>query len=96
MILDEKSFGEVNLISAAWAGVANAGLALVGKGLSIVDKMAGLTTAESIIFGTMTNSPLIGLGMAINMGISKHASVYTFNDLYNDTIGKHKQLTWRW
>ena len=95
IILDEKSFWEVNLISAAWAGVANAGLALVGKGLSIVDKMAGLTTAESIIFGTMTNSPLLGLGMAINMGISKHALVYTVNDLYNDTFGKYKQLTWR-
>ena len=49
MILDGKSVGEVNLISVAWAGVANAGLALVGKGLSIVDKMVGLTTAESII-----------------------------------------------
>ena len=96
MILDEKSFGEVNLISAAWAGVANIGLALVGNGLSIVDKMAGLTTAESIIFGTITNSPLLVLGMAINMGVSKHASVYTVNDLYNDTFGKHKQLTWRW
>ena len=95
IILDEKSFLELNLISAAWAGVANVGLALVGKGLSIVDKMAGLTTAESIIFGTMTNSPLLGLGMAINMGISKHASVYTVNDLYNDTFGKYKQLTWR-
>ena len=96
MILDEKSFGEVNLISAAWAGVANIGRALVGKGLSIADKMAGLTTAESIIFGTITNSPLLVLGMAINMGVSKHASVYTVNDLYNDTFGKHKQLTWRW
>ena len=96
IILDEKSLGEVNLISATWAGVANAGLALVGKGLSNVDKTAGLTTAESIIFGTMTNSPLLALGMAINMGISKHASVYTVNDLYNDTFGKYKQLTWRW
>ena len=96
MILDEKSFKDVNLISAVWAGFANAGLALVGKGLSNVDKMAGLTTSESIIFGTLTNSPLLGLGMAINMGISKHASVYTFNDLYNDTIGKCKQLAWRW
>ena len=96
MILDEKSVWEVNLISAAWAGVANAGLALVGKGLSIVGKRAGLTTAESIIFGTVTNSPLLGLGMAINMGISKYASVYTVNDLYNDTFGKYKQLTWRW
>ena len=96
MILDEKSFGEVNLISAAWAGIANAGLALVGKGLSVVDAKNNLQGASKIIFGTMTNSPLIGLGMAINMGISKHSSVYTFTDLYNDTIGKHKQLTWRW
>lgn len=96
MILDEKSIWEVNLISAAWAGVANAGLALVGKGLSIVNKMAGLTTAESIIFGTVTNSPLLGLGMAINMGISKYASDYTVNDSFNDTFGKYKQLTWRW
>ena len=82
--------------SAIWAGVANAGLALVGKGLSIVNKMAGLTTAESIIFGTVTNSPLLGLGMAINMRISKYASDYTVNDLFNDTFGKYKQLTWRW
>ena len=58
--------------------------------------MNNLQGASKIIFGTMTNSPLIGLGMAINMGISKHASVYTVNDLYNDAIGKHKQLTWRW
>ena len=96
MILDGKSFGEVNLLSATWAGVTNAGLSLVGKGLSIVDKMTGLTRAESIIFGTMINSPLIGLGMAINMGISKHTSVYTVNDLYNNTFGKNKQLVWRW
>ena len=96
MILDGKSFGEVNLVSATWAGVTNAGLSLVGKGLSIVDKMTGLTRAESIIFGTMINSPLIGLAMAINMGISKHTSVYTVNDLYNNTFGKNKQLVWRW
>ena len=88
--------GEVNLISAAWAGIVNAGLALVGKGLSAVDAMNNLQGASKIIFGTMTNSSLIGLGMAINMGISKHASIYTFNDLYNDIIGKHKQLTLRW
>ena len=85
----------LEILGGGYIGVANAGLALVGKGLSIVDKMAGLTTAESIIFGTMTNSPLLGLGMAINMGISKHALVYTVNDLYNDTFGKYKQLTWR-
>ena len=90
-----KTNDRSNIFFTNWAGVANAGLALVGKGLSIVDKMAGLTTAESIIFGTMTNSPLLGLGMAINMGISKHALVYTVNDLYNDTFGKYKQLTWR-
>ena len=87
MILDGKSFSEVNLVSAAWAGVANAGLALVGKGLSKVDKMAGLTNVESIIFGTITNSPLLGLGMAINMAISKCAPVYTVNNLYNDVFG---------
>ena len=39
MILDEKSFSEVNLISVAWAGVANAGLALVGRGFSKVDSI---------------------------------------------------------
>ena len=44
----------------------------------------------------MTNSPLLGLGMAINMGISKHAPVYIIEDLYNDTLGKHKKLNWRW
>ena len=58
--------------------------------------MAGLTTVESIIFGAMRNSPLLGLGMAINMGFSKHTSVYTVNDLYNDTFDKYKQLNWRW
>jgi uncharacterized protein RhaS with RHS repeats len=92
MILDDKSFGDVNLISAAWAGVTNAGLALVGKGLSILDKKAGLTTAESIIFEPITNSQLLGLGMAVNMEISKSAPVYTVKDLYNDTFGKYKQL----
>ena len=58
--------------------------------------MAGLTTGERIIFGTMTNSPLLGLGMAINMVISRRTSVYTINDLYNDTFGKYNQLAWRW
>ena len=84
IFLDGKSFGEVNLVSAAWAGVANAGLALVGKGLSQVDNMNNLQGVEKITFGTMTNSPLLGLGMAINMGISTHAPVYTVNDLLED------------
>lgn len=96
MILDGKSLGEVKLISAAWAGVANAESALVGKGLLVVDTMNNLKSASKIIFVTMTNSPLIGLGMAIYMGISKHAAVYTIDDLYNDAFGKHKQLAWRW
>ena len=95
MILDGKSFSKINLVSAALAGVTNAGLALGGKGLSMVEKMAELTTAESIIFGIITNSPLIGLGMAINMRISKHAPVYTINELYYDTFGKNKKLAWR-
>jgi len=86
MILDGKSFWDVNLISAAWAGIANAGLAFVGKGLSTIDKMARLTTTESIIFGTATNSPLLALGMAINMGVSRHAAVYTIDDLLNEAL----------
>ena len=45
MILDWKALGEVILISAAWAGIANAGLALVGKGLSVVDAMNNLQGA---------------------------------------------------
>lgn len=42
MILDGKFLGEANLISTAWTGVANAGSALVGKGLSVVDTMNNL------------------------------------------------------
>ena len=95
VFLDGKSFGEVNLISATWAGVANAGIALVGKAFSIVDTMNGLKVSDKIIYGTMTNSPLLGIGMAINMGISQHSSVYTINDLYNDIFNKNKQLIWR-
>lgn len=96
MILDGKSFGEVNLVSATLAGVTNVGLALVGRGLSKVDSMNDLMGLDKILYGTMTNSPLLALGMAINMGISKHAPVYTIEDLYNDTIGKYKELKWRW
>ena len=44
---------------------------------------------------TMTNSPLLGMGMAINMGISQHSSTYTINDLYNDMFGKNTRLIWR-
>ena len=89
-ILDGKSLGDVNLISAAFSGITNAGLALVGKGLSNLDKMASLSTSESITFGALTNSPLLASGMAINLGISKNVPEYTFNDLYDDTIGKLK------
>ena len=94
IFLDGKSFGEVNLISAAWVGVANVGLALVGKAFSIVDAMNGLKGLDKIIYGTITNSPLLGMGMAINMGISQHSSIYTIDDLYNDMFGKNKQLIW--
>lgn len=80
IILDGKSFGDVNLASATLAGVTNAGLALIGKGLSIIDKMLGLSTAESIVFGALTNSPLLALGMAINLGISQYAPVYKINN----------------
>lgn len=43
----------------------------------------------------MTNSPLLGMGMALNMVISQHSSIYIINDLYNDMLGKNKQLIWR-
>ena len=94
MYLDKKPFSEVNLLSATWAGVANAGLSVLGKALSIADKMAGLGNAESVIFGTMTNSPLLGLGMAVNMMISKLVPKYTVNDLYRDIFVRHKKI-WR-
>jgi len=84
MILDGKSFGEVNLISLAWTGLANAGFALVGKGLSTIDAEAGLHGLEKILFGTMTNSPLLFGGMAANMVISRYSTEYTINDLKED------------
>lgn len=76
----------VGLISSLWVGAGNAGLAFVGKGLSAVDKMAGLTNTESALFSTMTNSPLLGLGMTISNIIPKFAPVYTVRDLYEDVF----------
>lgn len=58
--------------------------------------MNDLQGASKIVFGAITNGPLIGLGMTINMAVSNNATVYTFNDLYNDIIGKQKQLTRGW
>jgi predicted MFS family arabinose efflux permease len=92
MILDEKTFGDVNLISAGWAGVTNAALAFAGKGLSIVDQMNNLQGADKVIFGTMTNSPLMALGMAINMSVSQNSVVYTVNDLLGDILGEGYSL----
>ena len=86
---------DIPALSPIAKSAANAGLALVGKWISGVDKKVGLEVAESIIFGTLTNSPLLGLGMAINMGISQHSSVYTIKDLYNDIFGKIRYLIWR-
>ena len=57
--------------------------------------MNDLKVLDKIIYGTMTNSPLLGMGMALNMVISQHSSIYTINDLYNDMLGKNKQLIWR-
>ena len=93
MILDRKSFGEVNLISAAWAGIANSGLAAVGKGLSIIDNKAGLQVLEKILFGTMTNSPLLFGGMVLNMIISQYSTEYTVGDWGEDiTEGIYAQI----
>ena len=94
MILDGKSFGNVNLISAGMTGLANAGLALVGKGLSNIDSMAGLAGAEKVAFGVITNSPLLGMGMALNMIFSQNFGVYTVNDLIDDLSGSKYELAW--
>ena len=88
LLLDGKSWEEVHLVSAIWAGVANAGLALAGKGLSKIGKMAELNTTDSIIFGAMTNSPLLALGMTFNMIISMYAPTYTLGNLGTDALGK--------
>ena len=81
--------------AASFVGVANAGLALFGKGLSVLDGMSNLIVAEKIIFGTITNSPLLALGMAINLGLSKHSSIYTVNDLCEDVWSRVNALTER-
>ena len=94
MILDGKSLGDVNLISVGLTGVANAGLALVGKGLSQIDSMAGLKGAEKVAFGAITNSPLLGMGMALNMIFSQNFGVYTVNDLIDDLSGPKYELAW--
>ena len=84
MLLDGKSWGEVNLTSALWAGAANAGLAVVGKGLSKLDADVGMQGLEKILFGTITNSPLMGMGMALNMVGSNQFSEYTVGELDED------------
>ena len=81
MVLDGKEFGDVNLIQSAWSGVVNATLAIPGKALFILDSVAKLTVAESVIFGTLTNSPLLGMGMALNTYISKYCGSFTLNDM---------------
>ena len=88
LILEGKSFGDVNLVSAIWAGVANATLAFIGKGLSAIDAMNDLSGIYKILFGTITNSPIMGIGMAINIIITNNSSYYSMNDLYYDIIGK--------
>ena len=81
MVLDGKEFGDVNLIQSAWSGVVNATLAIPGKALFALDSVAKLTVAESVIFGTLTNSPLLGMGMALNTYISKNCGSFTLNDM---------------
>ena len=81
MVLDGKGFGDVNLVQSALAGVVNSTLALPGKALGVLDSVSKLTIVESVIFGTFTNSPLIGLGMALNTYISKNCGSITLNDI---------------
>ena len=92
--LDNKSYKEINLNTAFWAGVTNASLASVGKRLSNVSR-GNITNSDSIIFGTMTNSAFLGLGTAINMSVSVNASTYTINDFEEDIYQKYKSLMWR-
>ncbi len=84
LFLEQKSWQDINVNSALWAGLSNALLAGVGKGISKGGNTEIFSRLESILFGTMTNSPLLALGMVNNMIISKHSTVYTFNDLNLD------------
>lgn len=72
-----------------WAGVSNALLAGVGKVISIQGKTGNFHPVEKILFDTITNSPLLALGMVNNMIISKHSTVYTIKDL---RLGIHQTL----
>ena len=67
-----------------WAGAVNAGLALFGAGLSKLGAKAKLNGLENILFSTMTNSPLTGAGMALNLVGSSKSSQYTVGALSED------------
>ena len=45
---------------------------------------ANIGTTETVIFGLITNSPLMALGTSVNMAISKNAKSYTVGDLFED------------
>ena len=93
-LLDGKSWEESNLTSAAWAGLSNMGLALVGKGLSKIGSDADLTGLTKILFETMTNSPLMGMGMALNLFGSKHLPEHTINNMIEGVGSCIYALVW--
>lgn len=76
MILDGKDFGDVNLVQSTLASVANSALAIPGKVLFVLDSVAKLTISESIIFGKLINSPLLGMVMALNKYIFIRCSIF--------------------
>lgn len=80
-ILDGKSVEEWNLTTIAWAGLSNMGLALVGKGLSKIGSDANLTGLTKVLFESTTNSPLMGMGMALNLFGSKQLPEYTVGNM---------------
>jgi hypothetical protein len=80
-IPDGKSVEEWNLTTIAWAGLSNMGLALVGKGLSKIGSDANLTGLTKVLFESTTNSPLMGMGMALNLFGSKQLPEYTVGNM---------------
>ena len=82
VVLDGKSFAEIDVYSATWAGIINSTLAMVGKGLTVLGEHANFKFIENVIFATITNSPLIGLGMSANIAISRIGHKVKLKDFF--------------
>ena len=73
----------VNVASAIGAGIVNMSLSIVGKGIGTLEDMCQLGTFDRILIEPLLNSPLVGLGMALNSGISKYSYPLTKNRFAN-------------